>query len=385
MTSLRFLIGGESHGPALTAIIEGLPAGVTLDEERINIQLRRRQGGFGRGERMNIEKDRVQFLSGVRGGKTLGSPVTLQITNRDWENWQEIMAAGSEARLDERVITRPRPGHADLPGALKYRQDDIRNILERSSARETAIRVAVGAVAQEFLLAFGIRVQGQVSAIGSVKTRLVPRIHPDSLYDTPLYCPSPKATMAMTQSIAAAREKGDTLGGIVTVVAKGLPIGLGAHVQWDRRLDGRLSQALMSIQAIKGVEIGLGFEMANLPGSKVHDEISYVPERGFYHQTNNAGGIEGGITNGEGLVIRAAMKPIPTLANPLASIDIATKERIKATYERSDVCAVPAAAIVAQAAVAWVLAEAINEKFAGDHLEESQDNYQRYLEYLQKR
>lgn len=385
MTRLRFLTAGESHGKVLTAVIEGLPAGIALDQERINLQLKRRQGGFGRGGRMGIETDKIEITSGLRGGITLGSPIALSMANRDWENWKEVMAAGPEARLTERRVTRPRPGHADLAGALKYRQEDIRNILERASARETALRVAVGAVAQEFLRVFKIRIQGQVSAIGPVKARLSPRIYPESLYDTPLYCPSPVKTQAMLRAIEEARKKGDSLGGVVTVVAQGLPAGLGAHVQWDRRLDGRLAQALMSIQAIKGVEIGLGFAAASLPGSRVQDEIGYSPERGFNHQTNNAGGLEGGMTNGEALVIRAAMKPIPTLATPLASVDLASKESSKAAYERSDICAVPAAAIVAQAAVAWVLAEAIGEKFGGDHLEESLDNYRRYLDYIRHR
>jgi len=385
MTALRYLSGGESHGPSLTAIIEGMPAGIMLDAQRINQQLQRRQGGVGRGGRMVIEKDPVEILSGVRRGPDLGRPNTLRISNRDWEKWQEINAAGPTARLTERVVTQPRPGHADLAGALKYRQSDIRNILERSSARETAVRVAVGAVAQEFLRAFAIRVQGYVSALGPVKTRLKPRIYPESLFETPLYCPSVKATQEMLRAIERAREKGDTLGGVVTVVAEGLPVGLGAHVQWDRRLDGRLAQALMSIQAIKGVEIGLGFGAAALPGSRTHDEITYTAGQGFYHRSNKAGGIEGGMTNGELLVLKAAMKPIPTLAQPLSSIDLATKEIIQAAYERSDICAVSAAAIVAQGAVAWTLAGALAEKFGGDHLTESQDNYRSYLDYLQQR
>lgn len=385
MTAIRYLTAGESHGPVLTAIIEGLPAGLEINQERIDLQLERRQGGAGRGDRMRIEKDQVQILSGVRGGRTLGSPITLRIVNRDWENWRTVMAAGLEADTRQKTITRPRPGHADLAGALKYRQQDIRNILERASARETAIRVAVGAIAQEYLRAFGIRLQGQVSAIGAVKTRLAPRIHPEKLYDTPLYCPSRKATEAMLAEIAKAQSQGNTLGGIITVVAEGLPAGLGTYVQADRRLDGRLAQALMSIQAIKGVEIGLGFKAAYLPGSKVHDEIAYHAGRGYYHKTNRAGGLEGGMTNGERLVVRAAMKPIPTLGLPLNSVDMQNKKASAAVYERSDVCAVPAAAIVAQAAVAWVLAEAISEKFAGDHLDECLSNYREYVKYLKTR
>lgn len=385
MCALRYLTAGESHGPALTAIIEGLPAGIDLDSDRINQLLSRRQGGVGRGGRMSIEKDKVQFLSGVRGGKTLGSPLTIQIINRDWQSWQDIMATGQEAQLDQRTVTRPRPGHADLAGSLKYRQTDLRNILERSSARETAARVAVGAIAEEYLRAFNIQVQGQVSAIGPVKSKMTTRIRPAELYDTPLYCPSPKATEAMLAAIEAAKAQGNTLGGVVTVIAEGLPAGLGTHVQWDRRLDGRLAQALMSIQSVKGVEIGLGMDTASLPGSQVQDEILYDQTKGYYRQTNRAGGLEGGMTNGEALIVRAALKPIPTLAMPLASVDIITKEKSVAAYERSDVCAVPAGAIVAEAAVAWVLADAVNEKFAGDHLEESLENYHRYLIYLKTR
>lgn len=381
---LRYLSAGESHGQALTAIIEGLPAGLKIHKENIDELLKRRQGGYGRGGRMAIEQDRVEFLSGLRGSLTLGSPLTLLIRNKDWENWQEIMAPGDGALLTERVVTKPRPGHADLPGALKYRQRDIRNILERASARETAVRVAVGAVAQELLAAFGIRVQGQVVAIGPVRGEASGKILGRELYDNPFYCPDNNAAEAMREAVDQARKEGDSLGGVFQVIVEGVPPGLGSHVQWDRRLDGRLAQSLMSIPAIKGVEIGLGLEGAVLPGSQVHDEIHYSPERGFYHRTNHAGGLEGGITNGENIVIRAAMKPIPTLLSPLNSVDILSKEPFQAAVERSDVCAVPAAAIVGEAAVAWEIAVALLEKFGGDHLEEMLVNYNHYLEYLKK-
>lgn len=382
---LRFLTAGESHGRALVMIIEGLPAGLELDLSRINMLLKRRQGGYGRGERMALEEDRVEIVSGLRGSVTLGSPLTLVIYNQDWENWQEIMASGQEARLDQRVVTRPRPGHADLCGALKYRQQDIRNILERASARETAARVAVGGVAEELLRALKISVQGQVITVGNVETCSEEKVYNSQLYENSLYCPDREASLAMIEAIEEAKKRGDSLGGVIQVISEGVPPGLGSHVQWDRRLDGRLAQALMSIPAIKGVEIGKGFAAASLPGSQVHDAIQYQSGRGFQHPSNHAGGLEGGMSNGETLVMRAAMKPIPTLTNPLPSVDLQTKEPFMAAIERSDVCAVPAAAIVGEAAVAWVLAEAVMEKFGGDHLEELLLNYHNYLEYLRKR
>ncbi|MCR4443024.1 MAG: chorismate synthase [Peptococcaceae bacterium] len=381
---MRYLTAGESHGKALTAIIEGLPAGLELDVQRINEKLRRRQGGYGRGGRMAIESDRVEFVSGLRGSVTLGSPVTLVISNRDWENWQAVMHPLKKQNDPQRTVTGPRPGHADLAGGIKYRQKDLRNILERSSARETAARVAVGAVAQEFLGAFGIKVQGQVMAVGPVKVEAPPGTVGEELYDSPFYCPDPRAVDSMKSLIDEARARGDTLGGIFQVVAEGVPPGLGSHVHWDRRLDGRLAQAVMSIPAVKGVEIGLGFESAVLPGSQAHDEIDYSASRGFHRRTNRAGGLEGGITNGETLVIRGAMKPIPTLGSPLDSVDVLSKEKTRAAVERSDVCAVPAAAVVAEASVAWVLAAALLEKFGGDHLEETLENYRNYLAYVSR-
>lgn len=382
---LRYLTAGESHGRSLAAIIEGLPAGVSLNTDFINKVLKRRQGGYGRGKRMEIESDRVEFLSGVRSTLTLGSPITLLISNRDWANWQEIMSPGRNADLSKRVVTRPRPGHADLSGALKYRHTDLRNVLERASARETAMRTAVGAVAQEYLRSFGIKVQGQVAAIGGITAETTGEIVGERIYDNPVYCPDQNAVDAMVKEIEMAKNKGDSLGGIIQVVAEGLPPGLGSHVHWDRRLDGRLAQALMSIPAIKGVEIGLGFGFAGLPGSKVHDEITYSKEGGYSRLTNNAGGLEGGISNGETLVIRAAMKPIPTLYTPLKSVDMATKRPLQAAVERSDTCAVPAAAIVGEAVVAWELAVSVSEKFGGDHLSETLTNFRSYLEYLNDR
>jgi len=381
---LRYLTAGESHGKALTAIIEGLPAGLELDVQRINEKLRRRQGGYGRGGRMDIESDHVEFIAGLRGAVTLGSPLALVISNRDWEHWQETMHPLQRQNEVKRAVTGPRPGHADLAGGIKYRHKDLRNVLERASARETAARVAVGAVAQELLGAFGIKVQGQVVAVGSVKVEApVGIVDAGLLYGSPFYCPDPQAAEGMKALIDEARRRGDTLGGVFQVVAEGVPPGLGSHVHWDRRLDGRLAQAVMSIPAVKGVEIGLGFASAVLPGSQAHDAIDYLAGRGFCRRTNRAGGLEGGITNGENLVIRGAMKPIPTLLSPLDSVDVASKERTRAAVERSDVCAVPAAAVVAEAAVAWVLAAALLEKFGGDHLEETLQNYRNYLEYVQ--
>lgn len=382
---LRFLTSGESHGPQLTAIIEGLPAGVSVSVEEIDKMLARRQGGYGRGGRMKIENDHVEIVSGLRDSFTLGSPLTLQIRNKDWENWQEIMAPVQAAKILERRVTKPRPGHADLAGGLKYHQDDLRNILERASARETAARVAVGAVAKEFLCPFGIKVQAQVTGIGSVHGLVESRIYDDQIFSTPLYCPDSSSTEAMIKAIDQARENGDSLGGTFQIVVEGLPPGLGSHVQWDRRLDGLLAQALMSIPAIKGVEIGLGFISASLPGSVVHDEIMYRRERGYYHSTNRAGGLEGGMTNGETIVLRAAMKPIPTLTTPMQSVDMETKIAAPASVERSDVCAVPAASVVGEACAAWVIAVSLLEKFGGDHLDECRESYFSYLEYLKTR
>jgi chorismate synthase len=390
---LRYLTAGESHGPQLTAIIEGVPAGLEISTEEINAELARRQGGYGRGGRMLIEKDRVEFLSGVRWGETLGSPVTLCVRNKDWENWQERMSADADKRDDSLRVTRSRPGHADLPGVMKYNHRDVRNILERSSARETAVRVAVGACAKSLLGKFGIDVCSFVVELGGIGT-----VRPEgslrelreiaSRSDLSTYDPS--ADMQMKGYIDAVREKGDTVGGIVEVVVTGVPVGLGSHVHWDRKLDARLAMALMSIQAIKGVEIGAGFDAARRPGSEVHDELYFseesraTPRGGFYRNTNNAGGIEGGMSNGEPIVMRAAMKPIPTLYKPLRSVDIESKAAFEATVERSDVCAVPAAAVVAEAVAAIEIANAFLEKFGGDSIAELRRNYDSYLSYLQE-
>ncbi|AVX19433.1 chorismate synthase [Carboxydocella sporoproducens DSM 16521] len=372
MRRLRFLTAGESHGPALTVIIEGMPAGVPLTKAEIDEQLWRRQQGYGRGGRMAIEKDEVEILSGIRHGLTLGSPISLLIRNRDWENWQEIMSPHprTEGTGTEKKVTRARPGHADLSGGIKYKHGDLRNILERASARETAARVAAGAVARALLRAAGIELVGQVTAIGGVTADTsdltweeiacrIPR--------SPVFCADEKASRKMMAAIDEARAAGDSLGGVVEVAALGVPVGLGSHVHWDRRLDGRLAQAVMSIQAIKGVEIGMGFLAAARPGSEVHDEIFWEEGRGYYRETNRAGGIEGGISNGEPIIVRAAMKPIPTLYRPLRSVDIETNQPYLASIERSDICAVPAALVVVEAMVALVLADAILERYGGDN------------------
>jgi chorismate synthase len=388
----RYLTAGESHGPQLTAIIEGVPAGLKLTEECINADLARRQGGYGRGGRMQIETDRVKILSGVRWGETIGSPITLCVPNSDWINWQEKMSAYEVHRDDEIRVTRSRPGHADLPGALKYNHHDVRNILERSSARETAVRVAVGAVAKAFLQSFAISVCGFVVELGGIKAKR-PVLTVEKLQQmaaaSELFTFDPQAELEMKALIDRTKEAGDSVGGVIEVIATGVPVGLGSHVQWDRKLDARLSMALMSIQAIKGVEIGSGFATSRNPGSQVHDEIYFDPARlthgeasGFYRKTNNAGGIEGGISNGEEIVVRAAMKPIPTLYKPLNSVDILSKESFAATVERSDVCAVPAASVVAEAAVAIELANACLEKFGGDSITEVSRNFTSYCDYL---
>ncbi|MGM9526134.1 MAG: chorismate synthase [Peptococcaceae bacterium] len=379
---VRYLEAGESHGKGLVAIVEGLPAGIPVDVAFINRQLARRQGGYGRGGRMKIEKDQVEIITGVRDGKTLGSPVTLMIYNRDWANWEEIMSAEPGAATDRRTVTLPRPGHADLTGGIKYNHQDLRNILERASARETAIRVAVGALAQNVLQQFGVALWSHVVSIGSVEALPDYERLNDALYETPVYCTDAEAEKDMIRIIDAAKEQGDTLGGVVEVVVQGLPMGIGSYVHYDRKLDGRLAQAVMSIQAFKGVEIGLGFQAATVPGSQAHDEIFYEAGRGFYHKTNRCGGLEGSMTNGEAVVVRGAMKPIPTLYQPLHSADFLTHQEGMASVERSDACAVPAAAIVMQNAVAWTILESFLEKFGGDNLDEVKRNYNSYLEYV---
>ena len=379
---IRYLEAGESHGKGLVAIIEGLPAGISVNIDAINRQLARRQGGHGRGGRMKIEKDKVEIITGVRDGKTMGSPVTLMIHNKDWANWESIMASEPGAAIDQKTVTLPRPGHADLTGGIKYNHKDLRNILERASARETAIRVAVGALAQNVLKEFGVELFSHVVSIGSVEAQPDYTKLNDDLYETPVYCTDKAAEQAMIAEIDAAKEAGDTLGGVVEVVVNGLPLGIGTYVHYDRKLDGRLAQAVMSIQAFKGVEIGMGFEAARVPGSQAHDEIFYESGRGFYHKTNRCGGLEGSMTNGEPVIVRGAMKPIPTLYQPLHSADFLTHEEGLASVERSDACAVPAAAIVMQNAVAWTVLESFFEKFGGDNLEEVKRNYNSYLEYV---
>ena len=384
---LRYLTAGESHGPALTTIIEGMPSGLPLKEEYIDCQLARRQGGYGRGGRMKIESDHACFLAGVRGGLTLGTPIAILIENKDWANWSEVMAPGPGARLDERVVNRPRPGHADLAGGMKYRHYDLRNVLERSSARETAARVAVGSAARRLLEELGIRVIGQVVQIGSLTAENDARSPEEleaRLAGSQLLCADSEAERRMIAKIDRAREAGDTLGGIFEICAYGVPSGLGSHVHWDRKLDGRLAAALMSVQAIKGVEVGLGFAAAGQMGSQVMDEIFYEQRKGFYRRTNRAGGIEGGMTNGETVTVRAAMKPIPTLYRPLRSVDLNTREPLEASVERSDICAVPAACVIGEAVVAWELAVTCLEKCGGDSLAELKDNWNQFLVSLRE-
>lgn len=389
---VRYITAGESHGAQLSAIIEGFPAGLKVSEDTINGDLARRQGGYGRGGRMLIEKDTVEILSGIRWGETIGSPITLAIRNSDWENWREKMSP-HETFKDEKIrVTRSRPGHADLAGAMKYGHRDVRNILERSSARETAIRVAVGAVAKKFLAEFNIVVAGYVVELGGIAAERPPGNLPaliEMCGASDFYTYDLAAEARMRSLVDRARESGDSVGGIIEVSVSGVPIGLGSHVQWDRKLSARLAMAVMSIQAIKGVEFGMGFDAARKPGSLVHDEIFYDSARivrgestGYYRKTNNAGGLEGGITNGENVVVRAAMKPIPTLYKPLMSVDLSSKEPIEATVERSDVCAVPAASVVMEAVVAFEIVNAFMEKFGGDSMMEVRRNYQAYLEYL---
>lgn len=371
---LRFLSAGESHGPALVGIVEGLPAGLSVPPHVIDRDLARRQQGPGRGGRMQIERDHIVFVGGVRGGVTLGGPVAFTIANRDYEHWRAVMdpvAADAAPRL-----TQPRPGHADLAGALKYGFDDIRNVLERSSARETAVRVAAGALARQLLAQFGIAVMSHVVAIGAVQAKPQPLTAVAQAEHAPLRCADAAAQQEMLAAIEAARQAGDTLGGVFEVVATGVPPGLGSYVQWDRRLDARLAGALMSIPAVKGVECGDGFAAAARPGSQVHDPIFYDPEQGYYRPTNHAGGLEGGMSNGEPVVVRCAMKPIPTLMRPLPSVDMASKQPATAAVERSDVCAVPAAAAVGEAMLCLVLAEALREKYGGDSLAEMQRHWQ---------
>ncbi len=391
---IRFTTAGESHGKGLVAILEGIPAGLPLVKEDVNRDLRRRMQGYGRGARMKIEADAVEFISGVRAGETLGSPIALHIANKDWDNWVDVMASEPDTDQDarrRRRLVRPRPGHADLVGVLKYDRADARDILERASARETAARVACGAVCRKLLSQFDVEIGSHVVALGSVSAN-VPDPLPTPLNDdadqSPTRCLDQQATEAMIREIDAAKKDGDTLGGIVEVIARGVVVGLGSHVSWDRKLDGRLAAALMSIPAAKGVEIGLGFEVARRRGSEAHDEMGWdgpASSGGVLRSSNRAGGVEGGITTGQPLVMRVAKKPISTLMRPLDTINIETGDPAKAQSERSDVTAVPAIGVIAEAMVAVVLADAMLEKLGGDTLDDLRQAYDAYLRRLKKR
>ena len=425
---IRFTTAGESHGQALVSIVEGMPAGLPLLAEDVNAQLARRQQGYGRGRRMQIEKDTVDFLSGVRAGETLGSPIAMLIANRDWKNWQEIMSAsplpgegrgsrvegrenvpgvseapftGSASRpstldprpsLRKRSVTRPRPGHADLTGILKYDRDDARDILERASARETTARVAASAICRRLLAEFDVQIGSHLVHLGGIDATR-PEPMPADLNAaadaSPLRTLDPDAERRMIERIDVTKREGNTLGGICEVVCDGLPVGLGSHVSWDRKLDGRIGQAIMSIPAVKGVEIGMGFQTARVTGAEVHDEIEMASGRiragNVRRRTNRAGGLEGGMTTGEPLVVRVAMKPISTLMRPLGTIDVQTGEAAAAVAERSDVTAVPAMGVIAEGMLAIVLADAFLEKFGGDSLAETRRNYESYLSYLEGR
>ena len=390
---IRFVTAGESHGPALVSVLEGVPAGLPLLAANVNADLARRQQGYGRGRRMQIERDDVEFLSGVRAGETLGSPVAMLIRNRDWKNWQEIMdPAPRDADADgarKRAVHRPRPGHADLSGLLKYDRDDARDILERASARETTARVAAGAIARRLLTACGVRIGSHLVHLGGIDAQRPSEMPADinaAADASPLRTLDAEAEQRMIACIDAAKKEGNTLGGICEVVVDGLPVGLGSHVSWDRRLDGRLGQAMLSIPAVKGVEVGMGFEAARRTGAEVHDEITMAPGRtrsgNVRRVTNRAGGLEGGMTTGEPLVLRVAMKPISTLMRPLGTIDTTTGEAAQAVAERSDVTAVPAMGVIAEAMAALVLADAMVEKFGADSMTELHRNLDAYLAHV---
>ncbi len=380
----RWLTAGESHGPQLTVIIDGVPAGLELTAEDLRPDLRRRQGGHGRGGRQKIEVDEALIMSGVRGGLTIGSPITLVVRNRDYENWLAQMTAEREG-FQPKPVTRLRPGHADLAGTLKYNHSDVRNVLERASARETTSRVAAGGVAEKLLAPFGVQVFSFTQSIGDIDVgyeTVDPRaVTVNEIEASPVRCPDPELTRKMTEAIDAAAERGDTLGGTFRVIATGCPIGLGSHVHWDRKLDGRLAQAILSINAVKGVEFGAGFEGSRHPGSEAHDQIDYSGTS-FTHRSNRAGGLTGGTTNGEPIDMRAAIKPISTMKKPMQSIDLVSKETVEAHYERSDICIVPAAGVIGEAVTALVLAEAFLEKFGGDSIAELERNVSGYRAQL---
>jgi len=389
---LRFQTAGESHGQALVAILSGLPSGLCVDFDYVDRELKRRQGGYGRGGRMKIESDAAQFLSGVRRGRTIGSPITLLISNQDWENWKEALPVedSPEARAKHKSLTRPRPGHADLAGCLKYNLPEARYVLERASARETAARVAAGALAKLFLKEFGIEVASHVVAVGSVVLGHEPVpfekvLALRAVEDIMLGCVDPAVEARMKEEVDNALEARDSVGGTFEVIAHGVPPGLGSAGQWDERLDGQLAQAVMSIQAVKAVEIGAGIEGAASLGSRVHDEIGYDREKSrFTRKSNRAGGLEGGISNGEEIIVRGYLKPISTLRRPLESVDFETKETVKAAYERSDVCVVPAAGVVGEAMVALTISRSFLEKFGGDSMGETKRNYLAYMEQVRQ-
>ena len=382
--ALKLITAGESHGPGLTCIVEGLPAGLALDREAIDRDMARRQLGHGRGGRMKIEKDHAVVTSGVRHGVTIGGPIALEVPNRDYANWEERMNPWP-VEADVAEVHLPRPGHADLVGAWKYKFTDARNVLERASARETAARVAGGALAKEFLRALGVTVISHVVQIGPVRAELPDPLlleHFDGVDDDPVRCLDPEASARMVEHINVQRKRNESIGGVFEVRAFGVVPGLGSHTSWELRLDGRLAMALASIQAVKGVGLGEGFDLAGKPGSESHDEIFYSEERGFYRETNHAGGLEGGMTTGEPLVARAALKPIPTLTKPLRSVDISTLEPAQALRERTDSCVVPAGGVVGEAMVAVVLATAYREKFGGDHIDDVLEAVDRYTERI---
>jgi chorismate synthase len=394
--NFKFTTAGESHGKALTAIVEGVPSGLAIDVNAINHELWRRQQGYGRGGRMKIEKDTVDIISGVRHGQTLGSPITLMIENDDFVHWKDVMSvdAPEPEPKNPRAVTRPRPGHADLAGGQKYQTHDLRDILERASARETAARVACGAVAKQLLAAFGIEIRSHVIKLGHLQVVPLWRTWEEISaipVDSPLNCSDEFGQKEMVKLIDQTRSEGDTLGGIFEVVAKGVPVGLGSHVSWNEKLDGRIAQAIMSIHAVKAVELGTGVANAGKPGSEVHDEIFWTAQttrkgdsdKTFIRPTNRAGGLEGGITNGEEIRVRGYMKPISTLRKPLHSVDIATKEEELAAFERSDITAVPAAGVIGESMLAVVLANALREKFGGDSLGEMRRNFDSYIETVE--
>jgi chorismate synthase len=384
----RFTTAGESHGRALVAIVEGLPAGLPIDVAQLNHELWRRQQGYGRGGRMKIEQDQIEILSGVRHGLTLGSPIALEIENKDWQNWDQVMSVepAEIAAEKSRRVKRPRPGHADLAGGLKYDARDLRNVLERASARETAARVACGALAKQLLAAFAIKIGSHVIQLGGIPDKPLELTFEQISAiadDAPLHCGDEEIQRQMIQLIDQKKTEGDTLGGIFEVVARGVPPGLGSHTAWDLKLDGRLAQAIMSIHAVKAVAIGAGAEASSLPGSEVHDEIAYSDEtKEFIRATNRAGGLEGGVTNGEEIRVRGHLKPISTLRRALRSVDIDTKQEEKAAFERSDITVVPAAGVIGEAMMALTLAAAMREKFGGDSLGEMKRNFDGYREQL---